>query len=269
MVIENGPRGGLAEVVQQFPRDLQFTYLYSEPPNKSLALNVALARVGAALCVFTDDDVQVPAGTLGAYARAAAHCTGGEFYGGPILPDYEGEPPPEWLRRYLPRSAAGWQLAATQQQEIRQAEFIGPNFAAFAGDVRRVGGFDPRLGPGQHMISPGEDTEIQERLLARGIRGFYVPDAPMRHLVRATATSLEFAVHRAERNGVYWGIQQARQAAFFPAQWVKLCGQWLNDRWRIAKWRRVGGEATCARAAFVESRWKGRWQGIRIGWRST
>jgi GT2 family glycosyltransferase len=266
LVVENGPRAGLEATVQEFSPALRFGYLYNEPPNKSLALNRALAlgHVADALCVFTDDDVQVPAGTLAAYARAAEHCQSGEFFGGPIIPDYEGAPPPEWLRRYLPRSAAGWKLDVTGKQEIQQAEFIGPNFAAFAQDICRVGGFDTRLGPGKQMVSPGEDTEIQERLLAQGVRGFYLPDAPMRHLVRATATTVDFAVHRAERNGVYWGLQQASQCGFFPARWVKTCGQWINDGWRIAKWRRAQDEATRARAAFVEARWRGRWQGIRV-----
>jgi GT2 family glycosyltransferase len=265
IVAENGPRSGLAEVVGEFGEQHRFRYLYSEPPNKSLALNRALEEVRDALVVFTDDDVQVPAGTLVAYARGAANCSGGEFYGGPIIPDYEDQPPPAWLVRYLPRSAGGWRLVVTVKTQIAQPEFIGPNFAAFAGDVLRVGGFDVRLGPGKHMASPGEDTEIQERLLSQGVRGFFLPDAAMHHFVRAGAASAEFAVVRAERNGVYWGISQARQPGFFPSGWLKTYGQWLNDRWRIARWRRSGDQATLVRAKCIAARWKGRWEGIRLG----
>ena len=264
VVVENGPPVGLDAIVAEFAPGHRFQYVYSEPPNKSLALNRALAVVGDALVVFTDDDVQVPCNTLVAYARGASNC-GGEFYGGPIIPDYEGEPPPAWLLRYLPRSAAGWKLDASVKAQIAQPEFIGPNFAAFAGDVLGIGGFDTRLGPGKHMQSPGEDTEIQERLLARGARGYYLPDAAMRHLVRANSATVEFAIHRAERNGVYWGISQARRQGFFPRRWVKIYGQWLNDRWRIARWRRSGDEAAIVRARCAEARWRGRWAGIGLG----
>src|SRR5690348_4734391 len=90
IVAENGRRAGLDAVAGQFAAEHSFQYLYSEPPNKSLALNRALERVGDALVVFTDDDVCVPRGALVAYAEAASGRNSGEFYGGPIVPDYEG-----------------------------------------------------------------------------------------------------------------------------------------------------------------------------------
>src|SRR5436190_2254940 len=163
IVAENGARAGLDRIVAQFAAQHCFQYFYSQPPNKSLALNRALAVLDGALVVFTDDDVQVPRETLVAYARAAAGIQSGEFYGGPILCDYEGEPPSLGLLPLLPRSAAGWKLDVASKAPIEQPEFIGPNFCAFASDILRVGGYDIRLGPGRHMLSPGEDTEIQER----------------------------------------------------------------------------------------------------------
>jgi len=266
IVAENGHRTGLDQIVAEFPREYHFIYRYSEPPNKSLALNRVLAELGESLAVFTDDDVQVEKGTLVAYARGAAGRTSGEFYGGAVIPDYEGPPPPDWLAPLLPRSAAGWRWPVTEKTEIAQPEFIGPNFAAFAGDVLRAGGFDTRLGPGSHMESPGEDTEIQARLLARGVRGYYLPDAALHHRVRAGACSIEFAIHRAERNGIYWGIAASRRPGFFPRRWLKLSGQWLNDLVRIRRWRASADEARRVRADYTAARWQGRWQGIRLGW---
>jgi len=266
IVAENGPRTGLDRVVAEFPREHGFAYRYSEPPNKSLALNRVLPEAGESLAVFTDDDVLIPRQTLVAYARGAAGRTSGEFYGGPVNPDYEASPPPDWLLPLLPRSAAGWRMPVAEKAEIAQPEFIGPNFAAFAGDILRAGGFDTRLGPGSHMPSPGEDTEIQARLLSRGVRGYYLPDAAMHHRVRAGACGMDFAIHRAERNGIYWGIAEARRPGFFPRRWVKLSGQWLNDLVRIRRWRSSADEPERVRAEFTAARWNGRWQGIRLGW---
>lgn len=265
IVVENGPRWGLAAVVAEFAPHYRFQYLYSEPANKSLALNRAIERLGDALVVFTDDDVQVPAQTLVTYARAAAGRTRGEFYGGPIVPDYEGDPPPPWLVPLLPRSAGGWRLDVCGKLPISKPEFIGPNMAAFAADLRAVGGFDTQLGPGHHMPAPGEDTEIQERLLARGATGYYLPDAAIQHFVRSANTTAQFAVHRAERNGVYWGISQMRRPGFFPRRWLKARGQWLNDRLRIARWRRSGDERLAVKADHLEARWRGRWEGVKLG----
>jgi GT2 family glycosyltransferase len=266
IVVENGPRSGLDAVVVEFASQHQFQYRYSEPPNKSLALNHTLHSLTNALLVFTDDDVQMPRTTLTAYAEVARGKQRGEFYGGPIIPEYEDTPPPDWLAPLLPRSAGGWRLTAKTKTEITRPEFIGPNFAAFAADLLRVGGFDTRLGPGRHMISPGEDTEIQARLLAHGVRGYYLPEAAICHHVKAGCASEDFAIHRAERNGVYWGIHQARQPGFFPRRWLKTYGQWLNDRWRMRRWRRLGDHPSNVKAACCAARWRGRWQGIAIGW---
>src|SRR5690348_12454560 len=87
IVVENGRRAGLDAIVAEFGPEHRFQYLYSEPPNKSLALNRALESTENALVVFTDDDVCVPKGTLVAYAKEAEDRAGGEFYGGPIVPD--------------------------------------------------------------------------------------------------------------------------------------------------------------------------------------
>lgn len=264
LVVENGPRAGAGEVVASFPPHHRFRYAYSPPANKSLALNRAVALLDPALILFTDDDVLPIETTLLAYAQAGAGRCGGQFYGGPILPDYEDVPPPSWLRPLLPRSAAGWRLETTTPQPIRQPEFIGPNFAAFTADVIRVGGFDEQLGPGPCRLSPGEDTDLQARLLEQGVQGIYLPQAAMRHFVRAGNASLEFACTRAERNGLYWGIHRGRQRGFFPTRYLKTWGQWLNDRWRIARWRRAADPQQQARAQWLAARWRGRWRGLRL-----
>src|SRR5207244_2568224 len=85
VVVENGSRSGLDAIAAEFGPQHRVKYLFSEPPNKSLALNRALKDTGEALVVFTDDDVCVPKRTLIAYANAAQNRRGGEFYGGPII----------------------------------------------------------------------------------------------------------------------------------------------------------------------------------------
>ena len=64
IVAENGPRTGLDAVVGEFSAACRFQYRYSEPPNKSLALNRALFQIPEALVLFTDDDVQTEPHTL-------------------------------------------------------------------------------------------------------------------------------------------------------------------------------------------------------------
>ena len=205
-----------------------------------------------------------------AYARAR---------GGPVrrrvlrwpdsCPITKREPPPAWLVPLLPRSAAGWRMPVDRAStEIAQPEFIGPNFAAFASDILRAGGFDTRLGPGSHMASPGEDTEIQARLLAPRRSRLLLArscDAASRpgQLVlggRSPCTA---------PSGTAFTGASPRPAGrdSFPAAWLKLSGQWLNDLLRIRRWRRSQptSRSACGPSAWPR-RWHGRWQGIQLGW---
>ena len=97
----------------------------------------------------------------------------------------------------LPRSAGGWQLddagkTGHCEARVHWAE-LSPRLQT---TLLRVGGFDARLGPGGHMLSPGEDTEIQERLLAAmAFAAITCPTLAMRHWVRdrrAQRSSLPF-----------------------------------------------------------------------------
>src|SRR3954447_25112116 len=58
IVIENGRKCGIEPIVRSFGRQQAFTYLYSEEPNKSIALNLGLAHTDGGFIVFTDDDVR-------------------------------------------------------------------------------------------------------------------------------------------------------------------------------------------------------------------
>jgi glycosyltransferase involved in cell wall biosynthesis len=107
-IVENGPPSGIEEVCRTRPRDERVHYLYVPEANKSHALNVALTRLPDGLIFFTDDDARFDSQLLMAYARGAWGASGGEFYGGPLYADYEGDAqPPDWIRAVCPKRQAG------------------------------------------------------------------------------------------------------------------------------------------------------------------
>jgi glycosyltransferase involved in cell wall biosynthesis len=267
LVVENGPPCGIEQVVRSRPAAELVRYHYVPEPNKSHALNVALNLLDDGLIFFTDDDVRLDQQLLIAYARGSWGVAGGEFYGGPLRTDYEGPPPASWIRPYLPKTAQGWQLPAREQTRVAARTFLGPNWAAFAADLWRIGGFEPRLGPGAPTGSTGQETEAQHRLLAAGCRAWYLPDAIAWHYVRDKCLTPQWIVERAYRHGLEWGIRRGRQPHFRGWKqslfWLRLARRRLLCRLM----RALGDERWQLAADYTQSRRQGRWDGIAIGQR--
>lgn len=202
-MVENGGRAGAEAVVDAVASagpEAAFRYLHSERANKSAALNAALAGVSDdTLCVFFDDDVLVEPGTLAAYAEAGADVQGEAFLGGSALIEYE-EAPPDWIRQFLPLSARGLDVSTDFP-----GWFLGFNWAAFAGDVRAVGGFDPEVGPGSATGARGQETDMQNRLKASGLVPIPVPEAVVTHYVPKSRSSPDWVVQRAGQLGASAG----------------------------------------------------------------
>jgi glycosyltransferase involved in cell wall biosynthesis len=193
LVLENGVRDETEGVCRRFNEALPIRYHYVEEAGKSNALNVGLAMTRAELIVFFDDDIRVAPQSLGAFVDAARRHGPGHFFGGPVEPDYAGEPPPSWLRPWLAASVIGWDLGASERHHD---EFLGANWAAFRADLVAAGGFVKGLGPNAEFRTVGQEVEMQERLVAREHRGVYVPGARVRHLVAADQCSLRWVRRR-------------------------------------------------------------------------
>jgi GT2 family glycosyltransferase len=231
IVVENGPKGGAEAVVAACDPGLKLQYFYLPTAGQSRAKNMALAAAGDALMVFMDDDVRVDAQTLCAYAEIASGKDGGELYGGPMGVDYQ-TPPPEWLQAYLPPSARGWRLEGGVQTYDKPG-FVGTNWAAFAQDVREAGGFDEHFGFGTAAGGTGEETNLQERLLRRGIRGVYVPDAMVWHYVPAERCSPRWTLQRAYQQGIEIGLKHVTEARTLGGVSRWMVQTWLSKAMKV------------------------------------
>jgi GT2 family glycosyltransferase len=266
LVVENGQRCGIAEVVQSFPRELRFRHLYVKEANKSHALNCALARLEDGLVLMTDDDVRLDPQILLAYCRAAADCDQNRFFGGPVKIDAEYGLPPAWLRRYYPLTIVQpWRLPHEQTMPVPGQTFMGTNWAAFAADLVSIGGFDTRLGPGAATGAAGQETEAQRRLIARGGQPIWVPDAFAWHFLHREFLDPDWVLKRAYRHGLEWGIRRTRDGHGNLATLARAVLGRLNAHAKGAVLRLLGGEQRAFAATFHESKWRGRWEGIQLG----
>jgi GT2 family glycosyltransferase len=203
-VIENGGHRGARKVCTGVASHLRVKYMYQNENNKSRALNRVLDAIGEGIVVMLDDDVRIATNALVEYAATAKRSGEGVFFGGPMDVDYEQEPP-EWLKEYLPWSAVGWELSP-ETEFVSEPVFLGCNWAAFAQDLRAAGGHDCRLGPGGTSGGVGQDTRMQEALLANGARGQYVPNARVWHYVPRERCSPAWALHRVYRTSIRDGL---------------------------------------------------------------
>lgn len=203
-VVENGGDGSAEPVVDAFSQRLPVRYMFRRKGNKAEALNGALEECAAGFICFLDDDVRVKEGTLEAYIETAGRYGSGHHFAGPLLPDWEEEPP-GWLKPYLPPSVTGWYHGGEERYYDRP-HFIGSNWAAFREDVVSAGGFLPGIGPGSPTNTVGDEMELQHRLLEAGSRGVYVPRAVARHFVSKGQCDFEWARNRQRRTGRTYGV---------------------------------------------------------------
>ena len=202
IVVENGSRDGAEAIIDSLPDRLNTRYIHRHRGNKSRALNEALATIRDGLVVFFDDDVRMSANVLLAYAEAARGIHRGVFFGGPTGVDYEQPPPAGWLMDYLPPSAKGWRL----DEEVIKSKFehfLGFNWAAFAKDLRSLNGFNEQFGPGTPCT--GQETDMQQRLRAAGVKQLFVRGATVWHYVPNARCTPLWTLHRHYRNGMTEG----------------------------------------------------------------
>jgi glycosyltransferase involved in cell wall biosynthesis len=201
VVIENGSRAGAEGLVEDLPKRLNARYMHRERANKSFALNEALETIDDGLVVFFDDDIRVTPDVLVAYAEAGSHHGPGAFFGGPVDVDREADLPSQFAHLF-PRSTMGYDLKESRMGNT----YLGFNWAAFACDIKKLGGFDSRYGPGSPTGSTGQEDDMQGRMIEAGYSGVDVLDAEVRHYVPAENTTLRWLLKRRIRDGVREGI---------------------------------------------------------------
>lgn len=266
LIVENGPRQGIEQVVRSFPAQHRFHHLYVPIANKSHALNWGLQSLGDALLFMTDDDVRLHPQVLVAYDRAAKSVASGQFFGGRVEIDTPHGQPPAWMRRYYPLTIADpWSLPYAEPTAVRDQTFMGTNWAAFASDLRRIGGFDTRLGPGGTSGAAGQETEAERRLIAAGVQPIYVPDAIAWHCLHAEFLDPNWVLKRAYKHALEWGIRRTKDSQPVHKFLPRAALGRANAHLKASFLRLLGGEERRFAAAYHEAKWRGRWDGLWLG----
>lgn len=182
LVVDSASRSAdTLRVAQQY----DVRYVRADQPGASRARNLGWQSATHELIAFVDDDVRVDSDWADAMARALA-APGVAFVTGWIGVAGESQPDPQPL------------MVDPQPRELdaqtRAAFGASANVGARRDALRRVGGFDERLGP-PSWFAAAEDADLFDRFVLAGLTGRYCPDVRVDH---------EHTRSRAETLRLHW-----------------------------------------------------------------
>jgi len=195
----------VSEVAAIAPVPVQ--YVHEPRPGKYHALNTGIRCSAGDVIATTDDDAYPRAGWLDC-ALAGLEEFGCDFVGGPVHPLWRGTPP-WWLQdgNAMYQKVLGLQDHGSQPLEygLGISWPLGVNVAYRRRVFETVGLFDGRLGRRAGTLRNQAQREWHLRARTAGIRGFYVPQMIVDHLVSADRLDKQYF-----RRWFYWhGISRA------------------------------------------------------------
>jgi glucosyl-dolichyl phosphate glucuronosyltransferase len=207
LVVDNNSTDDTRIVVEHaaasFPAPLR--YVFEREQGRSPALNAGIRVAQGEIIVTTDDDVRVEADWLDRAAAGLARLAC-DYVGGRVLPIWGG-PRPAWLPD---RGGKHWAVIALLDYGTQPIEFgarvpLGVNMAFRRDAFDRAGLFDPQTGRKAGTLLGQEVREWCIRARAAGVRGFYVPDLVLRHIIPASRLNKAYF-----RRWFYWrGVSRA------------------------------------------------------------
>ena len=182
LVVDDGSTDRTPEVV----REAGVRCVLAEPPRGlNAARNTGVRMTAAPLIAFLDDDVEVPAGWLGALVEGADRHPDADAFGGPIRARLEGRAPGSCGREDPPITALDL------GPEDAEADMVwGANLTIRRSAFERLGPFD------EAVAGHGDEEDWLRALRAAGGTIVYLPAAGVDHR-RAPADSGLVALSRA------------------------------------------------------------------------
>jgi glycosyltransferase involved in cell wall biosynthesis len=268
VVVNNNSTDDTDAVIGNYAKRLPIRREFEAKPGLSNARNRAVAAAKGAYLVWTDDDVLVDREWLAAYVDAFRRWPDAVLFGGKVLPELE-EPVPAWLKESWHIVAGAFALRDFGDQPLqltldgRRIPF-GASFALRA-EEQRAHPYNPELGltPGRSLL--GEETAVMEAILLAGKKGYWVPEAKLRHCIPQQRQTLQylFDFYTALGRGNAYRDRDRTTARLFgvprwlwprivrdawqyhrhrltsrPAVWMEYYAGYMVDRGELEFWRR-------------------------------
>jgi glycosyltransferase involved in cell wall biosynthesis len=191
ILVDNNSKDNIKAVIEEFEKDckLNVKYIFEGKQGLSHARNRGINHSKGEIIAFTDDDVLVDRYWLSNIERAFEEhdvsCVGGK-----ILPVWE-IPKPKWLKHDF-----HYMLALLDYGDkpfyLKSPIIWGANFSVKADIFGKYGGFDTNLGRIPGRLFAGEETEFARRILNKGEKILYDPNAVVHHYIPSDKISKRY-----------------------------------------------------------------------------
>jgi O-antigen biosynthesis protein len=237
VVVDNAPSSTATEdlVAARWPR---VRYVREDRPGLDWARNRAVHEARSEIVAFTDDDVVVDVGWVGAITTAFAEDEGLAALTGLVVP-LALETRAQMLFEVYGGFGRGfrrvsYKVGRTAREHVGSGRFgTGANMAYRKDVIDAIGGFDPALDVGT-VTNGGGDIEMFFRVLQEGYTLVYEPAAVVRHEHRHSHEELRTQL---TNHGIGFASYLVRSFQAYPEQrrsFVSFVGWWLR-RWILRR----------------------------------
>ncbi len=248
VIVDNNSTDGTPGVIQEAAASMPVRTMRETRQGIGWARSAAAKLALGDLLLWFDDDVLVQPEWAMCYVREARRHPDAGFFGGPVLPYLEGEPP-GWVTELLPQLRSPYALRefspGFESLDTDNLPF-GANFATRRA-VHQVVDFDPTLGRvGRAGGCLDEETEFFRAALRAGFAGRWVPDCPVLHVIPRERQTSKYLYE-------YYRLVGVRAAAMRDPETIP---RWFGHaRWRWRVWLQNEVEYRLLRHTARPARW--------------
>lgn len=236
LVVDNASTDDTTERMRPFADGGTIRLVREDKPGLSNARNTGLDHASGDWVFFLDDDVYVDVTFFESYANAIRQLPECRFWGGPVIPTFEGETAP-WVDavcRTHPWCFSAMRLSPPTRILTAQQTPYGANMC-IQRDIASRYRFDTSLGYNHGSLVPGEETSYFKELRRRGFVGGWNAEGHVLHRLPADRARLGYLVRRAAGQGV--SDARETKALGKSSRWVlreiPMTGlRLLRDSWR-------------------------------------
>jgi GT2 family glycosyltransferase len=202
LVVDNGSTDGTYEWLKGMASRLPVKSLLEPRPGKNLALNRALPKAQGSLILFTDDDTLPVRSWLREYHSAIGRWPRHNIFSGPIEPVLPLRSPPALCDPgFRFATALFCSFKPADSEGVISVLPFGGNFAVRAHTLLSCW-FCETIGPSaDSKYTMGSETELLQRLKARGEETVYLPGTKVLHIIRDEQLTLKWLKGRGFRQG--------------------------------------------------------------------
>lgn len=220
VVVDNNCTDDSPAVIRRFAARLPVVAVEERRQGLSHARNRGLRAASGALVVFADDDIRPCAGWVTTYWSTYRERPSRFFFGGPLTCEYEAGPPDADLLPLAGFAVTGVTWGPAPRSLAPHERFMGANWACPSAALKKIGGFDVRLGLDASLGARrvGEEWDLMHRLRHSGMTPWYLPEATVAHWVPAHKCHRAHVAENWEAQGRHVAVSAVRMHPLLHAE---------------------------------------------------